>query len=232
MITPFDAQLMLLAVARALGQEILNEVAFVGGCTTSLLITDDFSKESARYTDDVDLIIGVMGQIEWHKFEMTLTKEKGFTHSMEEKVLSRLYLGDLKVDFMPFDGSILGFTNRWYEKALATAEPYNLADEFTIRVLTPPLFIATKLEAYRGRGNNDPIGSKDITDIIALFDGRPSLVGEIKRADKDIREYVSEQLAELLKNPDFDYAVQGATRSDQGRENLIFQRIEYVVDVN
>jgi len=232
MITPFDAQLMLLAVARALGQEILNEVAFVGGCTTSLLITDDFSKESARYTDDVDLIIGVMGLIEWHKFEMTLTKEKGFTRSMEEKVLCRLYLGDLKVDFMPFDGSILGFTNRWYEKALATAEPYNLADEFTIRVLTPPLFIATKLEAYRGRGNNDPIGSKDITDIIALFDGRPSLVGEIKRADQDIREYISVQLAELLENPDFDYAVQGATRSYQGRENLIFQRIEYVVDVN
>ena len=32
MITPFDAQLMLLMVARALGQEMLNEVAFVGGC--------------------------------------------------------------------------------------------------------------------------------------------------------------------------------------------------------
>lgn len=61
MITPFDAQMMLLTVARALGQDILNEVAFVGGCTTSLLITDDFSKESTRYTDDVDLIIGVMG---------------------------------------------------------------------------------------------------------------------------------------------------------------------------
>lgn len=232
MITPFDAQTMLLMVARALGQEMLNEVAFVGGCTTSLLVTDEFSKESARFTDDVDLIIGVMGQIEWHKFERTLTQEKGFSRSMQEKVLCRLYLGELKVDFMPFDGSILGFTNRWYEKALSTAVPYNLADEFTIRILTPPLFIATKLEAYLGRGNNDPIGSKDITDIIALFDGRPSLVDEIKRADQDISEYISEQMAELLKNPDFDYAVQGSTMSNKEREDLIFQRIEGVIGAN
>lgn len=230
MITPpFDAELMLLVVARALGQEILNDVAFVGGCTTSLLVTDEFSREDARYTDDVDLIIGVMGQMDWHKFEKALIQEKGFRRSMEDNVLCRLYLGELKVDFMPYDGSILGFTNRWYEKALATAEPYNLKDEFTIRVLTPPLFIATKLEAYLGRGNNDPIGSKDVTDIIALFDGRPSLVDEIKQADQDIREYISEQLSRLLENSDFDYAVQGSTKSDKEREDLIFQRIEDVI---
>lgn len=229
MITPFDAEKMLLIVARALGQEMLNEVAFVGGCTTSLLITDDFSKETARYTDDVDLIIGVMSQIEWHKFETTLTREKGFRHSMEDNVLCRLYLGELKVDFMPHDCRILGFTNRWYEKALATAQPYNLAGEFTIRVLTPPLFIATKLEAYLGRGNNDPMGSKDIADIIALFDGRPSLVVEIQQADQDIREYISEQLAELLENSYFDYAVKGSTMSNKEREDLIFQRIEDVI---
>jgi predicted nucleotidyltransferase len=201
-------------------------------CTTSLLITDDFSKESARYTDDVDLITGVIGQISWHKFEKTLTQEKGFSRSMEDKVLCRLYLGWLKVDFMPYDGSILGFTNRWYKKALLTAQQHNLADEYVIRVVTPPLFIATKLEAYRGRGNNDPIGSKDVTDIIALFDGRPSLVDEIRQADQDIREYISRQLTELLENSDFDYAVQGSTRSDKGRESLIFQRIEDVMDVN
>ncbi len=232
MISPLSAQIMLLMVARALGQEMLNEVAFVGGCTTSLLVTDEFSKETARYTDDVDLIIGVMSQIEWHKLERILTQKKGFRRSMEDKVLCRLYLGELKVDFMPYDCGILGFTNRWYEKALSTAQPYNLADDVTIRVLTPPLFIATKLEAYRGRGNNDPIGSKDITDIIALFDGRPSLVDEIQHADQDIREYISGQLAELLKNSDFDYAVQGSTMSNKEREDLIFQRIEDVIGIN
>ena len=232
MTTPYDtAQDMLLMVARALGQEMLDDVAFVGGCTTSLLITDDFSKESTRYTDDVDIIIGVIGKMSWHKLEYTLTQEKGFRHSMEDNMICRLYLGMLKVDFMPFDGSILGFTNRWYEKALDTAQTHNLAGEFDIRVLTPPLFIATKLEAYLGRGNNDPIGSKDITDIIALFDGRPALVEEIQQADKDIRSYISWQLTELLKNSDFEYAVQGSTMSNKDREDLIFQRIEEVIGI-
>jgi len=34
---------MIEVVARALGDEILNKVAFVGGCTTVLLVTDELS---------------------------------------------------------------------------------------------------------------------------------------------------------------------------------------------
>ena len=33
---------MLETVAKALGDELINEVVFVGGCTTGLLVTDDF----------------------------------------------------------------------------------------------------------------------------------------------------------------------------------------------
>ena len=51
---------MIETVAGALGDDLLGEVAFVGGCTTGLLITDEFSKEEVRYTDDVDLIIGMV----------------------------------------------------------------------------------------------------------------------------------------------------------------------------
>jgi hypothetical protein len=57
-------------------------------------------------------------------------------------------------------------------------------------------------------------------------------VNEIKQTDQDIREYISEQLSELLENPNFDYAVQGSTKSDKERENLIFQRIEEVIGNN
>jgi len=223
------AKSMLLKVAQALGPDMLSEVAFVGGCTTSLLITDAYSLEVTRYTDDVDLIVDIVGRRGWYELQDILIKEKGFTFSHEDKVLCRLRLGSLKVDFMPHDGSILGFTNRWYKAALETAEPYILNDEITIRVLTPPMFIATKLEAYNGRGNDNPIDSKDIEDIIALFDGRAELVAEIHAADPGVREYVSSQLCNLMKNGDFEYAVQGSTRSDKAREELIFQRIEAVL---
>lgn len=230
MTAPDEAKKMLLMVAKALRPDLLAEVAFVGGCTTSLLITDEFSLEAARYTDDVDVIVDIVGQLAWHRFQKLL-RQRGFSISPEDELVCRMRLGELKVDFMPHDGSILGFTNRWYEMALATAVPYRLSEEVHIRVLTPPLFIATKLEAYRGRGNNDPLGSKDIEDILALFDGRSQLVAEILGTEKEIRSYITEQLESLMENSNFDYAVQGSVRSDKGREKLIFQRIESLQNI-
>ena len=231
MTAPEEAKKMLLLVARALGQNLLDDVAFVGGCTTSLLITDEFSLESARFTDDVDVIVDIVGRLEWYKFQSML-RDKGFAVSPEDEILCRMRLGGLKVDFMPQDGSILGFTNRWYEKALLTAEPYQLSDDITIRVLIPPLFIATKLEAYRGRGNDDPLGSKDVEDILTLFDGRAELVAEILKADPDVRNYIAEQMESLTNSHDFDYAVQGSVRSDQAREKIIFKRIESITGIH
>lgn len=46
---------MLVMVARALGDDLLKEVAFLGGCTTGLLLTDKASKEAVRYTNDVPM---------------------------------------------------------------------------------------------------------------------------------------------------------------------------------
>ncbi len=48
---------MLINVAVALGTELFQKMVFVGGCTTSLLLTDAFTIEQVRHTDDVDLII-------------------------------------------------------------------------------------------------------------------------------------------------------------------------------
>lgn len=39
---------MIVMVAKALGDELLPQVAFVGGCTTGLLITEEMSKYSVQ----------------------------------------------------------------------------------------------------------------------------------------------------------------------------------------
>jgi hypothetical protein len=118
---------MIEMVARALGDDLLKEVAFVGGCTTGLLITDEFSKEEVRYTDDVDLIINVVGHAQWVAFQDQL-RAKGFRECIEDDVICRMRLGELKVDFMPDDETILGFSNRWYAAALEGAQDYQLTD--------------------------------------------------------------------------------------------------------
>lgn len=46
-------------VAEGLGEAFLAEVAFVGGCTTAMLVTDTAVLDDIRFTDDVDLVVRV-----------------------------------------------------------------------------------------------------------------------------------------------------------------------------
>jgi predicted nucleotidyltransferase len=218
---------MILTVAQALGEDLLKELAFVGGCTTGLMLTDNFSKEGVRYTDDVDLIVNVVGYPRWVEFQERL-RSRGFRESIEDEVICRMRLGELKVDFMPDDETILHFSNRWYSQAFESAQPYELAEGVTIKLLTPTYFIATKLEAYLGRGNNDPQSSHDMEDILNLFDGCENIVQEIESASADVRNYIANQIGLLLVNYDFDYAVQATAKGDRDREKLIFERLESV----
>lgn len=223
-------QQMIETVALALGKDLLEQVAFVGGCTTGLLLTDPFTREQVRYTDDVDLIVSIVSHVEWVRFQ-ALLRDKGFREdSSEGTVICRMVLNELKVDFMPA-GDLLGFSNRWYPDALATAAPCALSGGTVIRLIQPVYFVATKLEAYQGRGNNDPMASHDIEDILNLFDGRSSLLTELQQADQNIRSYISEQLAALLKHSEFEYAVQATALGNRDREHVLFQRLEQAAKV-
>ncbi len=220
---------MLVAVARALGDDLLKEVAFLGGCTTGLLLTDKVSKEAVRYTDDVDLITHVIGFSGWIKFQ-TRIKKRGFKDSIEDNINCRMRLNDLIVDFMPDDEKILGYSNRWYGQALKEAKDYELQDNLTIQLVTPVFFIATKLEAYKGRGNNAPLQSRDIEDILNVFDGRDELVEEINHASLNLRSYISKELVSLLEHPDFEYAVQSTAQGQRDREERIFKQLDTAIN--
>lgn len=219
---------MLVMVARALGEDLLKDVVFLGGCTTGLLLTDKVSKEAVRYTDDVDLITHVIGYPGWVKFQ-TQIKARGFKESMDDDIACRMRLDGLIVDFMPDDEEILGFSNRWYTEALDNATNHELTDEITIQLISPIFFVATKLEAYKGRGKNDPLQSNDIEDILNVFDGRSELVDEINQGSEEIQKYISEEFSQLLERPEFEYAVQSTAQGQSDREELIFERLEAVI---
>jgi hypothetical protein len=140
-------------------------------------------------------------------------------------------LDGLKVDFMPDDEAVLGFTNRWYALGLTTAVDHQLADETKIRILTPPLFLATKLEAFRGRGNGDLLASRDLEDILILLDGRKSLSDEIAAGPKEVRQYVQQELNTLAQYADFEIAVVGNMRGDAERATLVKKRIQQIANV-
>jgi predicted nucleotidyltransferase len=225
---------MLEAVARALGDDLLKQVAFVGGCTTALMLSDEFTKEAVRATDDVDLIVNVLGLTDWNAMLVEL-RQRGFRESPEDDVICRMRLTvdqhELIVDFMPDDEKILGFTNRWYKDALRSATYQTLASGTAIPVITPAYFIATKLEAFKGRGNNDPISSRDIEDILNVVDGREELAREIADASDELRSYIADEIKKLLALRDFDYAVQAAARNQTGRDEILFQRLEALTNL-
>lgn len=222
---------MIKVVAEALGDDLLREVAFVGGCTTGLLITDVLTKEGIRFTDDIDLIVNVMGYSGWAELQNKLIN-KGFSINPEDEVICRMRLGALKVDFMPDDTNILGFTNRWYKAALDSAQDYALTDGLTIRLLTSPYFVATKFEAYKGRGNSDLLSSHDMEDIFNIIDGRVELIDELKAAEKDVCNYVANEVSGMLSHAMIEYAVQNLAKGDSGREQIIFSRLESIAQLN
>jgi predicted nucleotidyltransferase len=224
---------MLEVVAEALGEDLCQQIAFVGGCTTALLLTDEYALEEVRYTDDVDLVVHLTGYAQWQALVAQL-KQNGFKQSPQDAVICRLRLGELKVDFMPEEAetaNLLGCNNRWFSDGLASAQWHELPSGCRIRLFSPPYFLASKLEAYAGRGAQNPLGSQDLEDILNLVNGREELLAEVVSAEALLRTYVSQSLAGLLGNNDFGYLVQAAAHGDNEREQIIWQRLNHIVQV-
>lgn len=214
---------MLETVAVALGDDLRDHMVFVGGCTTALLITDPITLEDVRATDDVDLIVDLAGYAAWTQLQEQL-RGKGFSESHEDTVICRMRLGELKVDFMPDDETILGFSNRWYAKGIETAQTHALTPALTIKHLSPALFVATKLEAYQGRGQGDFMGSRDMEDILLLVDGRVELIDEVRAADGDIKSFIATQFRELQRDHEFENFIAGNIRGPEGRVDIVRER--------
>jgi hypothetical protein len=52
----------------------------------------------------------------------------------------------------------------------------------------------------RGRGHGDVLKSPDVHDIVVLINGRPELIDELSQQDADLRDYVAEELATLVRD--------------------------------
>jgi len=141
----------------------------------------------------------------------------------------RWLAGSALLDVMPTDKAVLGFGNRWYEQAVRTAVTHVLPSGTSIRLISAPVFIATKLEAFADRGHGDFLASHDLEDITTLVDGRPDLGDEAAVASTDIRKHLSTQVKGLLESPAFHNALPGQLPGDsasQARMPLILERLQ------
>jgi hypothetical protein len=201
------------AVANTL-REWKDKVVFVGGATVSLYASRPMAV-SIRPTDDVDVVVELISLSEFYKLQEYLL-ELGFKHDTESRVLSRFLLHGLKVDFMPTDPSILGFSNKWYPDGVKTAIKHHLSDTDSIFIFTSPYFIASKMEAFTTRGKRDLYWSHDLEDIIFVLDNRDEVEEELLTADSQVKAYLKKEFIQLLNNSSFEEALIGhVEQSDQ-----------------
>ncbi len=211
-------------VAQALGP-VCADVVFVGGCATGLLLTQA-RPDNIRITEDVDIIAQALTAQDYHALESKV-RARGFSNDIRPQApICRWVFGSVTLDVMPTVPGILGFANRWYPLAVQTAEPVALNSGLIIRLIHAPVFIATKLEAFKDRGHDangqpDYLGGHDLEDIITVVDRRPELLGECAAAPAELRAYLADELSKLLADDDFNTALAGHLPGDAGSQSRL-----------
>ena len=219
---------LLTSIANAMGA-LREQVVFVGGCATGLLITQPLVAD-ARATEDVDAIVEVASLVGYHALAAQLM-EKGFKQTMADNTPPfRWCWNGMQLDLVPLDERVLGFANRWYKPGFEAAITATLPSGLHLRHLSAPYFMATKLEAFNDRGNNDVYLSHDLEDVITVVDGREELIGELTSAQPDVRDFVAQTLRGILRHPDFTNALPGIV-SQSTRTGLVLQRFTRISEL-
>jgi hypothetical protein len=179
----------------------------------------------------VDAIVQVVSQADYYQLSEKL-RAKGFSEDTSDDAPICRWVADLVVlDVMPTDTKILGFGNKWYAPAAEKADIVQLPSGKSIRMVSAPYFLVTKLEAFDGRGKGDYLASHDIEDLIAVLDGRSAIVDEVKNTEPDLKIELSERFQGLLKSARFVESISGHMPSDetsQARVAAIMGKIKYI----
>lgn len=208
--------------------DLADEMVFLGGCATGLLITD-LAAPPIRVTQDVDAVIQAVSRVEYYQFSEKL-RSQGFSEDSRKGAPLCRWVGEtVTLDVMPMNPEILGFGNKWYAPAITHAKEIVLPSGKIIQMVSAPYFLITKLEAFDGRGRGDYLLSHDMEDIIAVLDGRPEILDEVKHADKALKKELSLRFHGLLADNRFIESISGHLPTDeisQARSKLITEKIK------
>ena len=104
----------------------------------------------------------------------------------------------------------------------------------SIKLITAPAFIATKLEAFKGRGAQDYLASHDLEDIITIIDGRLPLLDEVRATPPELRHYIAEETRTLMQIPDFLDALPGHLPGDaasQAKLPRLLEKLQHLASI-
>lgn len=217
-------------VAERLGDDLRENMVFVGGAVAGLLITDP-AMPAIRPTEDVDLLCQAVVLSDYHRVENAL-RARGFVPDMRPQApICRWQTGSVVVDVMPPLEEVLGFANRWYPHVLETAQLLVLPSGQSIQLIAAPVFVATKLEAFDGRGKGDFLFSHDLGDLLAVVDGRDTLLEECRISASELRNYLADRLRTMLALPAFIDALPGHLPGDAASQERLPELITKLQEI-
>lgn len=202
----------------------MRKVVFVGGSVAELYAEDPAATD-IRPTMDVDCVIKTEKYANLEEFEDLLRARK-FENDIESGVICRWrYKGEI-VDIMPDRESVLGFTNRWYRPGIQNRMVFEIQDGISVYILPPLYYLATKIEAIKGRGGYDLRLSHDFEDFSYVLNNRPDITSQFDElADDDLAEYLSAWARELL----------GRKNCREEIECMLpygdYDRVDYILDI-
>lgn len=202
-----------------------QDIVFLGGATISLYITEP-DVITIRETYDVDCVVEVSNRMEYEELSKRLRAKK-FNEDSESPVNCRFKSGELCLDVMPTDASILGYSNKWYKEGIAQAQTIDF-EGYKIQVFTLPHLIASKIVAFKGRGNGNYRESHDIEDIVTLIDGRSKIVDDLKISKDPVNSELKKEFKLFLSNAKFIESLDAHISDRQniaGRKEIILSRI-------
>jgi hypothetical protein len=197
---------------------------YTGGITIGLHL-DPVSADDVRPTKDVDCVVEVNSLLGYYALgdqlrQLGLREDQGGP-------LCRWNYDDLIIDIMPTEPTILGFTNSWYGDGISQSSSYTLPNGRQIRIFSIVYLLASKIEAFTGRGKGDFYGSHDLEDIMLLLDGCNFLEDEVNHAASDVRSYIKswfESEQEWLYEVAPNYLSYAAVNA--GRDRLLRELIQ------
>jgi len=210
---------MIEQIANALGR-LKEEVVFVGGSVAELYA--DYPEVSdIRPTIDVDCFLEMHTYLKYSKLEEKL-RSLGFKDDTTQGApICRKIYQEIKVDFMPNDENVLGFSNRWYVDGIKNKKESVLPNGTNVYILSVEYYLATKFEAMNSRGGVDIRASHDWEDIVYIMNNCAELANAIKQCgNKLLVEYLQEQCCLLLKNSNIREIIYSALPYHSEEENI------------
>lgn len=202
---------------------------FIGGAAVSLYV-DEMFQEEVRPTNDIDIVVEIVSYKNQIVIENKLL-ELGFKHDIESGIICRYIYQGIIVDIMPTEEKALGFTNKWYASGFRKAINYTIDSNNTIKIFPAPYFIASKIEAYKGRGNNDGRTSSDFEDIIYVLNNRMGIWDELSNAPQEVLSYLRFELKILLSEPYFEEWISSHLNyNEQNRIKYIINNMQVLVN--